>query len=70
MFTSSLGTFYLLSLDFADFVIYFSWQPDGLVQAIWGRRSNPRSERSERKPIVHRVAEVLLAAKVTFRSLH
>ena len=68
MFTSSLRAFYLLkSLDFADFVNYFSFRPDGLVQAVRDRRSNPRCER---KPIVHGVSEVLLAPKVTFRSLH
>jgi hypothetical protein len=39
----------LKSLDFADFVNYFSFRPDGLVQAVRDRRSNPRSER---KPIV------------------
>ena len=50
MFTSSLTAFYVLkSLDFADFVNYFSFRPDGLVQAVRDRRSNPRSER---KPIV------------------
>jgi hypothetical protein len=64
---SSRRVFYLLnSLDFADFVNYLSWQLDGLVQAVWGRRRNPRSKR---KPIVHRVSEVLLATKVTFCSL-
>ena len=63
---SSLGIFYLLSsLDFTD---YLFWAPpDGLVQAVWGRRSHPRSER---KPIDHGMSEVLLAAKVTLRSLH
>jgi hypothetical protein len=68
MFTSSLTAFYLLNtLDFADFVNYFSFRPDGLIQAVRDRRSNPRSER---KPIVHVVSEVLLAPKLTFRSLH
>jgi len=65
MFRSSLWIFYLLStLDSAN---YFSWAPSGLVQAVWGRRSNPRSER---KPIVHRLPEVLLAAEVALRSLY
>jgi hypothetical protein len=68
MFTSSLRAFYLLNrLDFPDFVTYFLCVRGGLVQAVWGRRSNPCSER---KPIVHRVPEVLLAAEVTFCSLH
>ena len=68
MFTSSRRAFYLLNRpDFADFVNYFSFRPRGFVQAIGGRRSNPRSERN---PIIHGMSKVLLAAKVTFRCLH
>jgi hypothetical protein len=67
MFTSSLRAFYLLNrLDFADFMNYFSW-PDGPIPEVGGWKSDPGSER---KPIVHRVSEVLLAAEVTFRGLH
>jgi hypothetical protein len=60
MFMSSLRGFYLPhSLDFTDFVNQRFWNPNDLAQAGWGRKSHPRSER---KPIVHGVSEVLLTA--------
>jgi hypothetical protein len=67
MFTSSLRAFHLLNrLDFADFMNYFSWQ-DGLIPEVGEWRSNPGSDR---KAVVHRVSEVLLAAEITFCGLH
>jgi hypothetical protein len=64
MFTSSRRAFYL---HFADFVNDFCWLPDGLVPTGWDRGSD---RHPERKAVVHRASEVLLAAKVALRSLH
>src|ERR1035438_6584600 len=68
MFSSSFLAFYsLYGFEVADFWGRFFRKPDSFISAVWGRSGNVRSQR---KPVVHWVPKVLLAAQITFRGLY
>lgn len=57
----------LSSLDSADFANDFCRLSDRLVPTVWSRGNGPYSKR---ETVIHRVTKVLLAAKISLRSLN